>query len=189
MSSKNLLFLLIISIITAIMYGCMAPTKTGEVAKPSTESKTEAQQTESKKIIEGLDQYEPNNSKERASKIEVGSEIKGTIYPRRDKDFYKFTIDASKNKNLLIEMTDSGGRLEPVMVVYGPDGKIVDRVTPKKRGANLTAAMFPRSGDYYVEISDQKHGQSTKPYVLKLTTEKKKEEEVKPSEDIDFTID
>lgn len=164
----------------------MAPTKTGKVAKPSAEGKAKTQQTEKKEIVEGIDQYEPNDSKEVAAKIKVGSEIKGTIYRRGDKDFYKFAIDASKVKDFSIEMTNPGGRLEPVMVVYAPDGK-VDRIKPQKRGADLTTKPSAKSGDYVVEISDQKRGQSSKPYILKITLGEEKEE--KPSGGVDFTID
>jgi len=195
MKSKNLMFLLIISIIAISMYACVAPTKTGEVAKPSTESKAEEQKTEVKKTIEGADQYESNNSIEKAAKIEVGSEIEGTIYPRGDKDFYKFTFESKTSSGeppfpffptLSIEMTNPGGRVEPVMVVHGPDGGIY-RKRPPRRGADLTVKIMGKSGDYYVEISDQKRGQSTKPYVLKVTAEKA-EKEMKPSEEVDLMI-
>lgn len=171
---KKYTALLFVSLL--VIAGCgMAPTKMRVTEK----SKAEVQQTKNKQMV---DQYEPNDSIEKAVKIEVNSEIKGTIYPRADKDFYKFTVDASKilkpteyGKVVSIVMTNPTGKIKPVMIVHRPDGKITRgswrMKTGKKRSNKLVAGMFPRSGDYFVEISDQKLGYSNKPYVLKVTTE------------------
>jgi len=182
MKTQNLQILLIV-IFLASIYGCMAPTKTETVAQISQTQ----QQVSKSQTAEGIDKYEPNNTTEKAPMIEIGSEVNGTIYPQGDKDFYKFTIDAETIKTISVEMINPGGRIEPVMTIHDPDGKMT-RKTPKQRGANITVQIeVSQSGDYFIEISDPKRGQSTKPYSVKVTTEEKTAEE--KSDGIEFTIE
>lgn len=191
MKLRNLVVLLIISIFTVSIYAaCTAPKKTGEVTEPAEEKAETQEATESKEIVKGVDQYEPNNSKENATSIEFDQEIKGTIYRRGDKDFYKFTVD-TKVKSFSVEMINPGGRIEPVMTVYEPDEESV-RLRPERRGANITGELTAKPGDYYVEISDLRRGESPEPYTLKITLgeEKTKEEQQEESiGDFDLSID
>ena len=114
------------------------------------------------------DSAEPNDSIGTAYPIVLGEDVRETILPRGDVDWFRFDIPG--RSRLEATITEVAPELEIVMRVWDDDNRVYHNwIRPLRAGADTEAVIdFALAGRYYLEVrNDGSDGRSTQPYLLR----------------------
>jgi hypothetical protein len=100
------------------------------------------------------EQHEPNNTASAATPLTPGGEVLFNILPRGDADWYR--VDAASAGELAVTLDESPENLDLYYRVWDANRQVVrDWVAPYRMGGAAEGfADLPRSGAYFIEISD-----------------------------------
>jgi uncharacterized caspase-like protein len=100
------------------------------------------------------DLYEPNNRPDTAKHIALDSVFPISVFPKRDRDFFKFS--ALSAGSLIVGLTKAPEGITTSLHLLDANGaELVYWVpAPRPGGDNLTVFDLPRPGVYYLEIAD-----------------------------------
>lgn len=114
------------------------------------------------------DSAEPNDSIGTAYPIVLGEDVRETILPRGDVDWFRFDIPG--RSRLAVTITDVAPELDLVMRVWDDDNRVYHNwIRPLRAGADTEAVIdFALAGRYYLEVRDDGNdARSTQPYLLR----------------------
>lgn len=120
----------------------------------------------------GLDKYENNNTFDTATPIDLNKPIIATLNPKKDVDFYKFTI--SQGQNVVIQVTPPPDQ-DAVMEIYKDDNGFPQYIGMRDngfKGATEKFDGFLDSGTYYVEVYEANGIPSNNSYTFFVTGDK-----------------
>lgn len=100
------------------------------------------------------DSFEPNNSLGKAKSIGLGQEILASINPRRDHDWYRFSVTQPGTLSLLI--TNSPANVDVAFRLFSPDARDLTgwRNARSEGGDNDASLSLDQPGTYYLELAD-----------------------------------
>ena len=119
------------------------------------------------------DGAEPNDSIGTAHPIVLGEDVRETILPRGDVDWFRFDIPG--RSRLEVTITDVAPELDLMMRLWDDDNRVYQNwIRPLRAGGDTEGVIdFALPGRYYLEVRDDgDDGRSTLPYLLRtrLTT-------------------
>ena len=121
------------------------------------------------------DTYEPNNKPADATLINSGNPINGTISPKGDFDYFKFTASTGDRIVADIDVQSIGSPLDPYMFLLDSDGVSIlaqnDDEIYVERIDSLIVFYAPHSGTYYLKLrawNNPRSGGSPYFYTLRL---------------------
>lgn len=129
---------------------------------------------------DGVDVFEPNNTRDKATPLPWDKEIEATIFPRGDRDFYRLSLDVAAR--VTIKVTGASPAVSLVAKLTNEAGNVlVQQNAGPGRGMLLNADL--RAGNYFLEMYDGDHqefegwhgsdsGESRSPYRLLASAEK-----------------
>ncbi|MFP4526886.1 MAG: hypothetical protein ACLFNL_10910, partial [Bacteroidales bacterium] len=102
------------------------------------------------------DDYESNDTRDESATIDLSTDIKATIFPEDDVDFYEFqTENTDEWDRIEFDVSDVSEDLEIQITVYDADGEEVFSDNTSTPGSSLTSTMETKGGTYYVEVKDR----------------------------------
>ena len=117
-------------------------------------------------VLGGSDEYEPNNFRDTAAPVELGSEASAEVNPATDDDWY--SVDGVNAGEIVTTTVEKASDAGPVRAwLYDPDGSVLDTVTlaEGETSAEL-AGVTQESGTAYVWVGAGGEGPAT--YRLQL---------------------
>ena len=114
------------------------------------------------------DSAEPNDSIGTAYPIVLGEDIRETILPRGDVDWFRFDIPG--RSRLAVTITEVAPELDIMMRVWDDDNRVYHNwIRPLRAGADTEGVIdFALAGRYYLEVRDDgDDARSTQPYLLR----------------------
>ncbi len=114
-----------------------------------------------------VNESEPNNSFLTANAIALGVEMKGTINPKNDDDYYKVTL--TKPGVLRVSVENVAAEIQPVIQIYDAASNRLDIEVLGKGKNNYAEKTVCGAGTYFVLINSNSSSHvSTTPYSLKV---------------------
>lgn len=116
------------------------------------------------------DPHEPNATRAAATPIAVGQDVRGSILPLRDQDWYAF--DVRQPGAVQIAITQVPAELDIIFRVFNAEGvDISGWKAPLRAGADTIEKVdLPAAGRYFIELADAKNdGRSAEMYTLRVT--------------------
>lgn len=116
------------------------------------------------------DEFEPNETLGRATRIEPTSSLLASIMPAGDQDWYRFHVDHPGAVD--VHIGQAAPNLALRFRVYNAERTmIVNWVNPLRAGAETEATVdLPTAGWYYLQVTDATDNErSAQPYALSLT--------------------
>lgn len=119
-------------------------------------------------FLKEFDPYEPNDTPEEAKLIKVGSVIKPAIYPVKDVDWFKVSLD--EQGYLILKTNNVPREITPEVSYYVYDEWSDPKVERLRNWSKLPDACFiPDSGDYLIQLQDDYNDAcSENPFDLKI---------------------
>lgn len=114
------------------------------------------------------DSYEPNDSFEEARAISLGSQIRATIEPSGDLDYFRFTVSGSGDIKLVYRLTVPSA-LRPEVFFYDAAQGEIYRNHSSIAGDMLCDSLNVLPGDYFVRITSFSFEESDSSYILTVT--------------------
>jgi hypothetical protein len=114
-----------------------------------------------------LDGYEPNGTIGAAWPIELSGEVKATIFPKGDQDWYRFW--AEQPGRIEVKAHGVPPELDIAFRLYNADGTVIHdwQVAPRPGGETLAVFDLKLPGAYFLELADSYNdGRSVVPYTL-----------------------
>lgn len=100
-----------------------------------------------------FDKTEPNNRPKEAAEAKLGEEFKMAVFPKGDKDFYKFTAEEEGYIRLMSKNVPDN--IKPVCKTYLYDEWSDPKLKEITGWLEFPCAFYvPEAGEYYVEITD-----------------------------------
>jgi len=129
------------------------------------------------KTDEGKEEQEPNNSAERATAINPGDTLRGTLHPKRDRDYYKLDLSEQAGpRSTLIECTGIP-KVDITISLVGPEkdekGKLKEVAKSAKgkgeQKEQIQQELMP--GEYHILVSGRPRNESNTrdQYLLTVT--------------------
>lgn len=97
---------------------------------------------------------EPNNTREQATEVPLGTLLNGRSSPAGDQDFYKFTAKSGQRVIVDCWAYRIDSRMDASLVLYDASGKELERNRDTNRRDPLLDFIVPADGEYYVEVHD-----------------------------------
>lgn len=97
---------------------------------------------------------EPNNTREQATEVTLGTVVNGLSNGGNDEDFYKFTAKAGQRVIIDCWAYRIDSRMDASLVLFDASGKELARNRDTNRRDPLLDFTVPADGDYYVEVND-----------------------------------
>jgi len=119
------------------------------------------------RLTETLDSGEPNNAVEDATPIMAATEVRASILPLGDVDFY--AINASLPGDITVRFTDSPSNLNMAFRVLDGQGRLITNwQSAPNRGEGFSATSgIPVAGRYVIEVRDgSNNDRSAAPYAF-----------------------
>jgi hypothetical protein len=113
------------------------------------------------------DGYEPNGTIGSAWPIQLSGEVKATIFPKGDQDWYRFWTEAPGR--LEVKAHGVPQELDIAFRLYNADGAVIQdwQVAPRPGGETLAVFDLKLPGAYFLELADGSNdGRSIAPYTL-----------------------
>ena len=108
-------------------------------------------------FTEQKDDFEPNDDFANATAIGLEKNIRGLIYPRRDKDYYKFSIPKGARGTIKLSFTGATS-LSPHLELYSPEQKHVKTEQGKNGHSCHLFHDIVEGGTFYAIVRDGNRG-------------------------------
>ncbi|HRU06677.1 MAG TPA: hypothetical protein P5137_12985, partial [Candidatus Brocadiia bacterium] len=97
--------------------------------------------------------FEPNDKIEDAKPIDLAKDVRATLFPNGDHDFYKVDVPAPGRGELRVAVTGAAECLRPGLWIYNAEKKEIARVNAGNPGDDITlTARVAAGGGYYVLV-------------------------------------
>ena len=96
-----------------------------------------------------LEEQEPNDSRSRATPVEVNRSVRGRLSTRGEVDFFAVQLEAGEELGLVVRTVPEADNLQPVLLVHDPSGQVIARSHNGFAGIRVRQA-----GRYTIEIRD-----------------------------------
>lgn len=114
-----------------------------------------------------LTETEPNNAREQANEVTVGSWVNGKSEPAKDVDWFRFAAQAGQRLLLEVWAERLDSRLDATLELYDAGGKLLTLVRDTYHFDPLIDFRAPADGEYFVKVRDlQYRGGADYPYRL-----------------------
>ncbi len=122
---------------------------------------------------DGSVEREPNNDVKSAQTLMLPAAVKGTIWPRKDVDFFRFHVDAGHAAVSVLLSAVRGVDLQLRLHQLhgdGPSEVIGSSDSARGEGEEKLVSVPLKAGDYAVEVSSprNKDASATQPYTLRI---------------------
>ncbi len=108
-------------------------------------------------VVSGRDELvekEPNNTREQATEVPLGTIVNGQSGGGSDQDFYKITAQAGQRVIVDCWAYRIDSRMDPSLVLYDAAGKELDRNRDTNRRDPMLDFTVPADGEYFLEVHD-----------------------------------
>lgn len=114
-------------------------------------------------------EVEPNNTKETATAVTIGSVVNGQSNGGPDVDFYKLAGKAGQRVLIECEALNADSRFQGTLRLSGTTGKQLASAAAASGKDPLLDVTLPADGEYLIRVADAVYGTSTEyPYRLKI---------------------
>lgn len=115
------------------------------------------------------DAYEPNDSFEEAKTISLGSQVRATIEPSGDMDYFRFTVSEGGSEKVYYRLTVPS-TLRPEIRFYDSGHAEIYRNHSSVAGDMLYDSLEISPGDYFLRVTSFSFEESDSSYVLVVTS-------------------
>ncbi|MBI9101161.1 MAG: PPC domain-containing protein [Spirochaetales bacterium] len=116
-------------------------------------------------IVLELDSYEPDNSQEEATVIEMNTTQNHTLIMSDDIDWYTFTLNRPNNVNF-----ETFGDMDTYVIMYDNQGSIIQESDDDGTGYNGKISMYLEGGTYYCTVALYSPGGEVTDYSVGLSS-------------------
>lgn len=115
-----------------------------------------------------LDEAEPNNRKEEASRLILGESIKGTLQTSDDRDWFKLNVEVSGRNIIRMDLSGVSG-VNLVLELFDSAGKRLTRYDTGKEGEPESVLNFGVTEGFYYVLVDAREFNEKEGYTLSTT--------------------
>ena len=116
-------------------------------------------------MVVELDEYEPNNSMDEATLIELNSTQSHSLFMSDEIDWFTFTLENADNINF-----ETYGDMDTYVIMYDSQGNTIQESDDDGTGYNGKISMYLKSGVYYCTVTLYSSGSDVTEYTAALSS-------------------